>query len=323
MSRAEKTRDAAAAWVLRRDGGDWSDRDQAALDAWLAESDGNKAAYWRLDHSWREADRIGSLGIASTAPVRSIQARRLWRPVAMAASIALAVGIGAIRVAEDDAATGSRAAPFATPLGAHRTIPLADGTDVELNTRSAIRASVTKAERRVWLDRGEAFFQVAHDPDHPFVIFAGAKRITVLGTKFSVRRDGARTTVSVLEGRVRIDDAGSPMDASANSTTITGGTLAVSDGASTIVTQGSRSRVEDALAWRSGMLKFDHVPLSDVAREFNRYNRRQIIVNDGAAAAIPIGGVFQASNIDAFARLLRDAYHLKITENSGQILISS
>src|SRR3546814_6644836 len=51
------------------------------------------------------------------------------------------------------------------------------------------------------------------------------------------------------------------------------------------------------------MLKFDQAPLSEVATEFNRYNRRQIVVTDPAAAAIRIGGTFQASNVDAFARL--------------------
>src|SRR5690606_26395725 len=62
MSRAQEARDRAALWVVAREQDDWNESDQAALDAWLAESDMNKAAYWRLDHSWREADRIGALG---------------------------------------------------------------------------------------------------------------------------------------------------------------------------------------------------------------------------------------------------------------------
>ena len=80
--------------------------------------------------------------------------------------------------------------------------------------------------------------------------------------------------------------------------------------------------MEDALAWRGGMLKFDQAPLSEVAAEFNRYNRRRIVVTDPAVAAIPIGGAFQASNVEAFTRLLRDAYHLRITTKSDEITIS-
>src|SRR3546814_1786430 len=63
MSRSEQAHDAAAAWIIRRENSDWSEQDQAAFDGWLAESDGNRAAYWRLKHSWNEADRIGSLGM--------------------------------------------------------------------------------------------------------------------------------------------------------------------------------------------------------------------------------------------------------------------
>jgi len=324
MSRVEQLRDSAAAWIIRRENGGWSEGDQAELDAWLAESDANKVAYWRLKHSWSKADRVASLGIRSSDVARPARIARYWKPVAIAASLALAIGIGTIRYAGEQPAPEPvlAAVRFDTPVGKQRKIPLADGSQVELNTRTVIRTAVTKTVRRVWLDKGEAFFEVAHDAEHPFVIFAGAKRITVLGTKFSVRRDGDKVTVSVLEGRVRVDDAQAPIEAAASSATIAGGGLAVTDGPSILVTRESRDRVEDALAWRAGMLKFDQAPLSEVAAEFNRYNRRQIIVTDPAVAAIPIGGAFQASNVEAFTRLLRDAYHLRITAESEKITIS-
>lgn len=322
MSGAEQARDSAAAWIIRQENGAWSGSDQAELDNWLAESDGHKAAYWRLKHSWSAADRIGSLGIRSDGPVIRIRTRRYWMPTAIAASMVLAIGIGVVRFASDPAAPKLAAVRYDTPVGSQRTIPLVDGSQVELNTRTVLRAAVTKTVRQVWLDRGEAFFQIAHDAEHPFVIFAGVKRITVLGTKFSVRRDGDKVTVSVLEGRVRIDDARVPMEAGASSATITGGVLAVTDGPSTLVTQKSEDRVEEALAWRKGMLKFDGAPLAEVAAEFNRYNRRQIIVADPAVAAIRIGGTFQASNVEAFTRLLRDAYRLQVSNEPDTVKIS-
>src|SRR3546814_5883417 len=98
--------------------------------------------------------------------------------------------------------------------------------------------------RRVWLDNGEVFFEIAHDAAHPFVIFAGPKRITVLGTKFSVRRDGDKVSVSVLEGRVRIDDVQTQLETGNSSATITGGVLAVTNGPSTLVTQRAPDRVD-------------------------------------------------------------------------------
>src|SRR3546814_2226184 len=97
--------------------------------------------------------------------------------------------------------------------------------------------------------------------------------LTVLGTKFSVRRDGDKVSVSVLEGRVRIDDVQTQLETGNSSATITGGVLAVTNGPSTLVTQRAPDRVADALAWRDGMLKFDQAPLSEVDTEFNRYHR--------------------------------------------------
>src|SRR3546814_10323873 len=89
-----------------------------------------------------------------------------------------------------------------------------------------------------------------------------------------------------MEGRVWIDDVQTQRGTGHSAATITGGVLAVTNGPSTLVTQRAPDRVADALAWRDGMLKFDQAPLSEVATEFNRYNRRQIVVTDPAAAAI-------------------------------------
>ncbi|WP_374525030.1 FecR domain-containing protein [Sphingopyxis sp.] len=323
MSRAEETADTAAAWIIRRENGDWSDEDQAALDAWLAASDGNKAAYWRLKHSWKEADRIGALGIAAvpTAPRKALA--RYGMPVALAASLVAAFWIGAIPFLSEPSAPKLVASTYKAGIGERKDVALADGSHVELNTRSVIRAASTSGHRDIWLDEGEAYFEVKHDPRRPFVVHAGARTVTVLGTKFSVRRDGGDVSVSVLEGRVRIDENPAKDGRPASTTTITGGMSAISEGRSTLVTQRSEERVESALAWRDGMLSFDRTTLADAAAEFNRYHRRPVIVTDPGAAGIRIGGTFQASNVEAFARLLRDAYGLHVEIAPDAIKISS
>src|SRR3546814_5647267 len=86
MSRSEQAHDAAAAWIIRRENSDWSEQDQAAFDGWLAESDGNRAAYWRLKHSWNEADRIGSLGMRADDIPAGRRVTPYWTP-ALAADI--------------------------------------------------------------------------------------------------------------------------------------------------------------------------------------------------------------------------------------------
>src|SRR3546814_18300530 len=106
------------------------------------------------------------------------------------------VGIGAVQYSLKSPVSESALATmrYDTPVGGQRLIALADGSQIELNTKTVVRTAVSKTLRRVWLDNGEVFFEIAHDAAHPFVIFAGPKRITVLGTNFSVRRDGDKVS---------------------------------------------------------------------------------------------------------------------------------
>lgn len=329
MSRASEAQDRAAQWIVAREEPGWSRDDQLGLDAWLAESDMNRIAFLRLEHSWREADRIGALGPDMEPALRDDRSepagyrRAAWlAPTAIAASLALAVGVGVYeypRLAPQTPEVAS--ARFDTPVGGHKMVALADGSKIELNTASVVRAEVAANRREVWLDRGEVYFEVAHDKTRPFVVHAGNREVTVLGTKFSVRRDGDKVTVLVREGRVRVDEVGGGR--TLRSTTITGGDIALTRGDATLVTAKSEQRVEDGLAWRDGMLSFDQERLSDVAAEFNRYNQQKLVVTDTAAGAIRIGGMFPAARPGDFVRLLRDAYGLKIEETPDAIRISN
>lgn len=322
MSRAEQAAIEAATWIIAQEDGALSASEQAAFDAWFAASDGNKAAYWRLELGWQEADRIGALGGQRAWQSRS--PRSAWRwfvPTSIAASLALFVGAQLLdrdpaRVAD----APQIAQVYATPVGGSSSVDLVDGSRVELNTATRMRTGVTASRREVWIDQGEAFFEVAHKDGQPFVVHAGDRRVTVLGTKFSVRRDGADVAVTVLEGRVRVEQL---KDGEAiRSTIITGGEIALAKGPATMLTTRSAERVERVLSWRSGMLTFDQDNLASIAAEFNRYNDRKLVVTDASAAATRIGGVFPADDPEAFVELLRDAYGLKVTETGDEIKIS-
>lgn len=324
MSVAAEIEDRAARWLIRREEAEWSPVEQAELDAWLEESMAHKAAYWRLEHGWREADRIGALGGGMDyAPQadRYTSRRQWWTRAAVAASLMAIVGVGAtmFELGPEKPAVVAEAT-FNTPVGGHRTVPLSDGSKVEMNTATVLRTAVTEESREVWLDQGEAYFEVAHLEGRPFVVHAGSRKVTVLGTKFSVRRDGEKVTVSVLEGKVRVDDANAQTVPAA---IITAGDVAIARGPSTLLTARSEERVENGLAWRDGMLTFDQSTLGEAATEFNRYNRKRIEITDPEAANIRIGGTFKASNVDAFVRLLRDAYGLKVETGADAVKISS
>ena len=153
------------------------------------------------------------------------------------------------------------------------------------------------------------------------VLARAGRKVTVLGPRFSVRRDGGTVTVAVAEGRVRVED--SDPAAPERAAIITAGDVAIARGRSMLLADRSEQRVQDALAWRRGMLTFDQVTLEQAAAEFNRYNRRQIRFGDAQAARLRIGGSFEATNLNAFTRLLHDAFGLTVTSDPDGVTIKS
>lgn len=327
MNRAEQASLEAADWLVAQADGPLSPEEQARFDAWLAQSDGNKAAYWRLEFGWQEADRVVALGevpAEGAAPSDSRRRQRWWIPATIAASIVLAFGIQ--QYAARDGAGSDRSAPadfagqsYATAVGETRLVGLPDGSRIQLNTASRMRTRMGGSQREVWLEEGEAFFEVAHEPGRPFLVHAGEREITVLGTRFSVRRAGANVVVTVLEGRVQLEELEGGR--AIRSSIISGGDIAVAAGSATLVTRRSEQAVQQALSWRDGLLAFDQQPLSAIVEEFNRYNERKIVLEDRSTGAIRISGTFPAHKPDAFARLLREAYGLGFDESEQEIRV--
>jgi len=323
MTRAQEIEAKAAEWLTRREQPEWSQADQAALDGWLGESMSHKAAYWRLEHTWQMADRIGALSAQDIAvrPRRKRLPFKWWQAGALAASLLLAVAVIGLR-SRPALSPQASVNTFDTGIGGHRIVPLADGSRIELNTATNLRTLITRKRRDVWLDRGEAYFEVAHIEGSTFVVHAGPRMITVVGTQFSVRRDDDKVTVAVVTGRVRVEDT-MPGTSSA-SITVTAGDVAIGLGSSTMVVSKPVAAVEEKLTWRDGRLVFDGTSLAEVADDFNRYNRQQLLISDPSVAAIRISGTFKASNVEAFVRLLKDAYGLKVELTAdGKLKIST
>lgn len=317
MSSAVQLERQAAQWLLRREDEGWSPADQVALDAWLAESTANQVAYLRLEHGWRKVDRLvalrnpASMAPAPLPPVPSRSHRFRW---AIAATVLLALAAASWH--QLVLPPGS----YATGIGEHEIVPLADGSRIELNTDTRVRAEVNDKTRTVWLERGEAYFDVKHVDSIPFVVYAGQRRITVLGTRFSVRRDGEQMRVVVAEGRVQVAELvaghGQPP------IIVTPGSMVRVAGAANLLEPSSPERAGRELSWRRGILQFSETTLADAALEFNRYNDRKLVILDPEVAGIRIGGSFEATNVEVFAQLLRDGFGLAVTEDGRTMKIS-
>jgi transmembrane sensor len=171
----------------------------------------------------------------------------------------------------------------------------------------------------VWLERGEAYFQVKHNSENPFVVYAGHHRVTDLGTKFLVRRDPGRLEVALIEGSVRFGAAAG----NAQSALLKPGDVATATTGTMFVAKESLKRLDNELSWRRGLLVFKHTTLAAAASEFNRYNRQQLIIADPAAASLTIDGTFPVNNVGDFAKLAEVVLGLKVEHHGGEIVIRS
>ena len=313
--RAEDIRARAAAWLIeRRDSEEWTEKNQADLDAWLGASPAHRVAYLRLDSTWSRADRLAALHPVSAAPRKKNRLAIIKRAVAGFAVIAvLAMGYVALF-------SVSKEQSYATEIGGRKTVVLADGSRVELNTNTALRTAMKGDQRTVWIDKGEAFFQIRHDAAHPFVVVAGNGRITDIGTKFSVRRDAAAIEVALVEGRARFDAIGG--HAQGQSTVLTPGDQIVANAVSVSKTRKSTEELSRELGWRKGVLVFDNLPLADVAARFNRYNRQQLVIAGADVGRLTIVGTFRTDGVARFSHIARDILGLQVTRRNDEIIIS-
>ena len=195
-----------------------------------------------------------------------------------------------------------------------------DGSKVTLNTDSEIRVAVTEKERHVELKHGEAFFEVAKDPNRPFVVSVAGQRIVAVGTAFSVRRQGNDIRVIVSEGKVRVEVPGKD---AALMEPVPAGSVVRTASNEVLVQTKPITEIEQSLSWRSGLLTFRDTPLAEAIAEFNRYNTRQIVIEDPAIAAIQVGGIFRATNLDAFVHLLQDGFPVRATAEEERIVLRS
>lgn len=331
---------AASEWLIRRDSGAWTQDERARFEAWLAASSLNRVAFLRLELAWEEAARLKALGAGipgdhppprgawtltpffepDQKPPRTEASRCRGRsrllPYAAAAALVMALGATLVLWLRSGGAEDHR-----TAVGRIESFSLHDGSQVMLNTDSEIRVQLGETERRVDLVRGEAFFQVAKDPRHPFVVRVGDKRVIAVGTQFSVRRESNDAEVVVTEGQVRVETDGSA--GRGPDTLLTPGSIARAGEAGVLVRRESVAQAGERLSWRTGTLMFRDETLADAVAEFNRYNVRQIVIADPSVAALKIEGNFRATNVDAFVRLLSEGFPVQASSEGDRIVLTA
>lgn len=250
---------------------------------------------------------------------------------------------------------------YSTGVGEQRTVTLVDGSVIELNARSRIKVRYDDRGRAVELLRGQALFRVASDAAKPFIVASGGTYVRAVGTQFDVYKKSIGTVVTVVEGRVAVTaptpatgvaraeseaaidhrsaeprSVPTPGNSPPRATVPDAGPLhalklderevLLGAGEQLVVAQATSSspqlaNIEAVTAWRQQRLVFDDTPLPDVAEEFNRYNHRQLVIEDGGLQTFRVSGSFSSTDPTLLLRFLREQPGILVDETAEEIRI--
>jgi transmembrane sensor len=331
LPRREDALDEASRWLARLDR-NLTGEETAELREWLAEDPGNPAALMEIAALWDRMDALSRLADLFPLPV----SRLAWPPrtvLAAAAAMVLAVLAGMWHIPAIQL-PGAHPAPalaqltsketLQTAVGERTTVTLQDGSRLTLNTDSLIRTLYTDDQRLLFLERGEAYVEVAHDSRRPLSVFIGEKVVHAVGTAFNLRiTPDHRIELLVTEGRVLVgvaekDRAAVPAgDASSaesgSSVQVSAGERILLGDADEAIEQVHPEEIRVKLSWRGGNLVFRGESLAEALIEIERYTPVEFIILDESLKKIRIVGLFKAGDVQGLLTTLSEnfdiAYH--------------
>lgn len=317
---ADETLDLAVEWMLRLESPHVGEADWMAFDAWLSDDAEHTAAFDRALTVFADVRAAAGTARAPTAAVIPFPKAAAARPKpsrrglygGLAAAAAAVVAVLAV-----PAWQATRPTVYETRAGERRTVTLKDGSRVDLNGASRLAVRYPRGQRLATLD-GEAVFDVASNPDRPFLITAGDRRVRVVGTQFDVRRREGRLSVVVARGVVEVAPV---REAVGPTLRLTAGHRldhieGAADGQVTVVVP------EEALGWRTGRLIYRDAPMTDVVADLNAQFERPMTLSDGAGA-LRFSGVLILDDQTAVVRRLSRLAPITSTATQNEIVLRS
>ncbi len=221
------------------------------------------------------------------------------------AMLVAAVGVGGWSSGWFAGAPAPIIAHYETARGQQSDVTLADGSTLHLNGATSIDVTIDLDRRQVALNRGEAYFDVAHEKERPFIVRAGTSTTQVLGTAFDVDMARGEVKLAVYRGRVRFGGTGT-------------------DARSVEVPAGWRSRFEGGVAqaptrfdatqqdWRQDWLDTDDMRLADLVDALNRRGGPVILEPPAALASIALSGRFKLDKPRQLLGAIGTAYGFEV-----------
>lgn len=305
-----------------------------AFEQWRRQSPRHAEAYARIERGWARVEctiphpelRALEHQLLSRVALRASQRQRRasrWRWMALAAGLlvictggVLATGGSLVELrwmADRTRHALAGETLYRTTTGERLSVSLSDGSTLTLNTRSRAAVRYRDGRRNIILLEGQALFDVAHDAQRPFVVTAGNRRVTALGTVFDVHLASSELRVTLIQGRVSVEAEAAAPSTRLRTELAPGeqfvASLAVPERRTQTAFPAVRpADVERAVSWKHGQVHFDGDPLRDVIRELNRYSERQFVLADERLSDLHISGTFNTSNTGAFIDMLTGSY---------------
>jgi transmembrane sensor len=314
--------DEASAWLALLHSPRRSPRLERGFRRWLTVRPEHQAAFEAVASMWEASGKL------QLRPSPGVSQRLAGFRAGFAVAAGACASVGALVLI--GVFLYLRNAGISTEIGEQRTLTLDDGSRVFMNTDTNVRVRYDDRERAVDLRRGEALFEVAKDARRPFIVSAGDRKVTALGTSFVVRRDAERVVVMLMEGKVTVTESPSAVSSAAASHPAGGdavATHALVVGERLVLSaqrppQVDRPSLEVLTAWRRGRLEFDDVPLAEAVAEMNRYSPLKLRVERPDAAAILVKGAFRAGDTGSFAAAMEQTCRFQIVPTSEEILLA-
>ena len=207
-------------------------------------------------------------------------------------------------------------ATYRTGVGEQATIELADGSQVVLNTASAVRVAYSASERRLILERGQAFFTVAKDAGRPFTVEADGRVVTAFGTAFDVRIQKSTMQVVLLEGQVSVSPRA---NARQETMMLKPNDMLIADESAMAIIKPPN--IASLTAWRDGLLIFQDDELRAAVEEMNRYSTTRIMLDDETVGSLRISGTFRVGQTAAFVEALREMFDIRVVKRGSEEIV--
>jgi len=349
---ARLDKEEAGQWIARIDRG-LTASEREGLSDWMRDP-GRRDILLRLARDWDSMSVVTEL--AELFPLRESEGSSWPFAVRAAAAFVVAAAVASLaifwrphsamtpttRLAANTPQPGAPrnfaySATYSTRIGERRTIELPDHSRIQLNTNSELAVAFSDDSRRLSLNRGEAMFEVAKDPNRVFSVHASGYEFKAIGTAFDIRADSPTgIQLTVTEGRVRVHQS-APAD-------IQGGASqpaapAVFEVATDVVVEANKAvliarrseridvltpgQVAAATAWQHGVVVFKATPLSEAVAELARYSPERFVIADPELGRMPVSGYFQVGDTDTLVAALQQNAGVTVTHENGYLLLSS